>query len=148
MINDTLARTQALALRKPSWLGRELIAFALLLVLGTALLLAQTSMVASTGYKVDGLEGTKERLLRENRILEAEVASLRSLSRVDKEARERLKMETPKSYVYLTVDTLPKHPTPLLKKALGQGIEVTTQASAEPWWQPLASLVARIKAGQ
>ena len=58
-------------------LGLEVLAFGVLVVLGMALVLAQTGQVASTGYQVERLEERKVYWQRENQGLEAEVARLR-----------------------------------------------------------------------
>ena len=69
-----------------------------------ALQVQQFSAVTSTGYQIESLK--RERLARqaENHELEAEVARLGSLARVDLEARLRLKMEPAKKTLYITVN--------------------------------------------
>ena len=69
-----------------------------------ALQVQQFSAVTSTGYEIESLK--RERLARQaaNHELEAEVARLSSLARVDIEARLRLKMEPAKKTLYITVN--------------------------------------------
>ena len=123
-------------------LGLEVLAFGVLVVLGMALVLAQTGQVASTGYQVERLEERKVYWQRENQGMEAEVARLRSLDRIEQEARNRLHMVTPSSYMYVTVNTLPEQPTPLLKRALGE--RETTPADTSPsWWDRLGATLMR-----
>jgi cell division protein FtsL len=82
---------------------------AALLVIGVALLqVNQFSRLTSTGYQINELN--RERAVRqaENHELEAKVASLSSLARVDWEARTRLHMEPAKQKLYIDVN----HPLP------------------------------------
>lgn len=110
-------------------------------VLGAGLVLASTSFVASTGYNLDRLQARKAYLEGQTQELEAEVASLRSLERIEREARSRLKMVNATSYVYVTVDAVPEHPTVLLKRALN----TRQPAPATPerhWWEVLSLVFA------
>ncbi len=85
--------------------GRLLIGIAVLLVIGVALLqVNQFSRLASTGYQINDLNGQRAARQAENHDLEAEVASLSSLARVDWEARTRLKMEPAKQKLYIDVN--------------------------------------------
>ena len=85
--------------------GRVAVIAAAGLVIGLALLqVQQFSAVTSRGYEIEDLK--RERLAQqaENHVLEAEVAQLSSLARVDIEARVRLGMEPAKRVLYITVN--------------------------------------------
>jgi hypothetical protein len=80
-----------------------------MLVIGIALLqVNQFSRLASTGYQINELN--RERVARqaENHKLEADVARLSSLARVDWEARTRLHMEPARQRLYFSIN----HPLP------------------------------------
>lgn len=77
---------------------------ALLVVMAAAFQVNIFSRMASTSYEINALERQHATLQAENRELEAEVAALSSLARVDWEARTRLKMEPPKKTVRVEVN--------------------------------------------
>lgn len=108
-----------------SWVVREIITpipkikvaivapiFALMFGTGALVLVAETGYVAAAGYNVQRLERLKAD--RENILLQwdAEVATLKSLNRVEQEARSKLKMTTPKEYVYVSLGTTSKEAPP------------------------------------
>ncbi|MBI2887674.1 MAG: septum formation initiator family protein [Chloroflexi bacterium] len=123
------------ALRASRW-RRRIAVLGGLGALGMVVLLAQASLVASTGYNVERLEDTKAALIRSNQQLEDSIASLRSLDRIEREARTRLKMVTPSSYVYIRVEARPQAPSPLLRKALKEE-ERGPAPPAWSWWEQL-----------
>lgn len=71
------------------------------------LLLVQTSGVTTTGYDVRRLEQEREDWQQANYQIEAEIAYRQSLSRVEKEARDRLKMAPATEYVFVRVAETP-----------------------------------------
>jgi len=84
---------------------RALLFIAALLVIGVALLqVNQFSRLASTGYQINELNRERASRQAENHELEAEVASLSSLARVDWEARTRLHMEPAQQKLYIDVN--------------------------------------------
>lgn len=84
--------------------GLAAFAFVAILVLGTGLLLMETSLVTSAGYDNARLVEEKRALEHDTQRLEAEVASLRSLDHVEAEARSKLGMVNATSYLYIQVD--------------------------------------------
>ncbi|HYM14067.1 MAG TPA: hypothetical protein VEZ14_00720 [Dehalococcoidia bacterium] len=94
----------------PKALGRLRSGKALLVVAGVMILAAATlqvnqfSLSASTGYQIDNLNTLRAAKQAENHQLEAEVAQLSSLARVDWEARVNLHMVPPTRKLYITVN--------------------------------------------
>ena len=81
------------------------LAVAAALALGFAgLQVNQFSRVTTTGYAIGELERTRAEKLAEVHELEAEVAHLSSLARVDFEARTRLRMEPATRRLYIEVN--------------------------------------------
>jgi cell division protein FtsL len=103
------------ALRKAPHIasGRLLLAIAAAVLIGAAAMqVNQFSAVTGTGYEIEELK--RERALKQaaNHDLEAEVASLSSLARVEIEARARLGMEPPKDVEHINiVGAVPDHQT-------------------------------------
>ncbi|MBI3968040.1 MAG: hypothetical protein HY329_20565 [Chloroflexi bacterium] len=62
--------------------------------------LSQASRVAKTGYQITHLEEQKARLLAANDQLRLELADYRSLDRIEREAKARLKLGPPTRIVY------------------------------------------------
>jgi cell division protein FtsL len=116
--------------------GRLALAAAAILVGGMTLVLVGASLAAVVGYNVDHLD--RQKTLRQRQIaqLQAEVGTLKSLDRIERRARDELKMAPPTSYLYVTVDRLPDAPTPLLKKAL-QPETAQQPDPARSWWDTL-----------
>jgi cell division protein FtsL len=102
--------------------------------------LLQSSQTTTTGYSVRQLE--RQRNDWEARIheLEAEIASLASLDRIDKEARERLHMQTPEDTVYLTVDVPSPESQPVPDRFLPPKNQPTIKED-QSWWQSLLDLL-------
>ena len=67
------------------------------------LLVGQNSRLATMGYEVYRLEQVKAERGEKCYRLEADVASLRSLDRVEQEAITRLGMITPTQYLYVSI---------------------------------------------
>lgn len=138
------AGSRSLPVRHTRW-GLRAVGLAFLMVLGLAILLAQASVVTSDGYGVERLENTKATLEHSNQQLEEEVASLGSLDRIEREARTRLKMVTPTSYVYVEVNTLPQDPPLLMMKALQEDRSSAARAPTQPWWETFVSALLSIR---
>lgn len=80
------------------------VAFPVALVLGTLislLYLNQASVVATTGYEVRGLEAERQQWQIRNQQLKLEAAQLRSLERIEAEAR-KLGLGPPERRIFVT----------------------------------------------
>lgn len=75
-----------------------------ILVLASLWQVLQTSDATTTGFEIQRLERQRDTLQAQVHSLEAEVAELSSLSRIDREARDRLGLVPPARTVYLKVD--------------------------------------------
>jgi len=85
--------------------GRVVIVLVVALVLAIALVqVNEFSRLTSTGYQINELTAERASRQADNHALEAEVASLSSLARVDWEARTRLHMEPAKQKLYIEVN--------------------------------------------
>lgn len=73
-------------------------------IMGSLLLLMQTARVAALSHEVRQLRYTKEDWQRHNAQLEAEIAALASLDRVEQEARGSLGMVPATSHFFVTVE--------------------------------------------
>ncbi|MBI2865038.1 MAG: hypothetical protein HYX94_10810 [Chloroflexi bacterium] len=72
------------------------------------LLLVQTSGMTTTGYEVKRLEQEREDWQQANYQLAAEVAYLKSLPRIEKEATSRLRMVPATDYLFVSVAKSPE----------------------------------------
>ena len=72
--------------------------------LASFLLLVQTSRVAALGYEIHQLGQIREEWIQRNYELEAEIATLQSLDRIEREAKARFNMIPATKYVYVSVD--------------------------------------------
>ena len=82
------------------------------LVAGALLQVNQFSAVTGTGYEIEQLKRERAARLAENHELEAEVARLSSLARVEIEARTRLQMDKPRTVHHMQVNSdVPDHQT-------------------------------------
>lgn len=103
------------ALPAPRAFGRQLqvskrtllIAAALLGVAAAAMQVNQLSRATSTGYTIDALARERATKQAQNQELEAEVAQLASLSRVEQDARGRLGLVPATHTIYLDVNAAP-----------------------------------------
>ncbi|MHB1004029.1 MAG: hypothetical protein ACYC3S_00125 [Chloroflexota bacterium] len=85
-----------------AWLSSAgIFLLALALLVAGLLYLRQTSVIATGGYDVLQLEAERTRWEIKNRQLSYQVAELSSLTRVEKVARDQLKMAAPEEPVYL-----------------------------------------------
>jgi cell division protein FtsL len=87
-----------------------LVSAAVLLVLISLLLLVETGSVTTWGYEVQRLEREKQLWQQRNSQLEAEIAALRSLERVEAEARSRLGMREAETVLFLELGAPPPRP--------------------------------------
>ena len=123
-------------LRRPRTGKLILVGAIALVIIAAGFQVNQFSRLTSTGYQINELN--KERSGREaaNHALEAEVAQLSSLARVDWESRTRLHLEPAQQKLYLTVNhrvpdrqTLPTRFLPPEPPQVGQ--------SGDPLWKRL-----------
>lgn len=101
------------------------------------------SRLTSTGYQINDLTAQRAARQADNHKLEAEVASLSSLARVDWEARTRLHMEPAKQKLYIDVngaapdrETLPTRFLPAERPAAAP-----TPAGGTSLWKRLLRLL-------
>jgi cell division protein FtsB len=98
--------------------------------------LLQSSQTTTTGYNIRQLERQRNDWEARSHELEAEIASLAALDRIEEEARERLQMEAPARTVYITVDV----PRPESQPVPDRFLPSKEQESAKEdrsWWQSL-----------
>ncbi|GEM_PF-4822731 len=76
----------------------------LFLALLLVVLLVETGYVTSVGYDIQRLESTKRDWERDNQLIVADIASAASLSNIEREAKERLKMQVSDSFLYVKID--------------------------------------------
>ena len=88
------------------------------------LLLLQVSRAAAVGYQVQQLQQAKNDVERQTYLLEAEMASLQSLDRIEREARTRLKMQPAQRFFFVTVD----------QPSREGGQPPVGEVPAHPWW--------------
>jgi cell division protein FtsL len=124
-------------LRTGRWL-----ALAVALVVGGALLqVNQSSAVTGTGYDIEGLKRERAAKQAQNHDLEAEVARLSSLARVEIEARVRLQMDKPKNTLNMNVaGPVPDHQT-LPTRFLPPPFEDRDAGADPPFWRRLLDLL-------
>jgi cell division protein FtsL len=108
--------------------------------LAALLPLLQSSQATTTGYSIRQLE--RQRNDWEARIheLEAEVASLASLDRIEKDAHDRLNMQAPEDTVYITVHVASPESQPIPERFLPPKNQETSQPD-KSWWQSLLDLL-------
>jgi hypothetical protein len=102
----------------------------------------QFSTLTSTGYEIEQLEHLRTEKLAANHELEAEVAQLSSLARVDWEARVRLGMQPATRRFYIEVNQAPPEqqriPTRFLPDAAPDD---ATAARSPSLWQRLRDVL-------
>lgn len=119
---------------------RAMLIAAGLAVVGAGLLqVVQTSNVTSTGYHIQRLEEARLEWGARVHQLEAEVASLASLERVEREAQGRLGLVPAERRLYLDVNA-PVPAQQLLPTRFAPA-EQLEQSSNGSWWQDLLDLV-------
>jgi cell division protein FtsL len=122
------------------WSLRRILAltFGALALLGL-LQVIQTSGATSTSYTIRHLEQDRQDLSAQVHSLEAEVATLTSLQRVEKEARDRLGMVPADKVLYLDVDVPP--PQQQLIPRRFSTSKPTVNEPGTSWWQALLKLL-------
>lgn len=119
--------------RSNRWLA---FAAAGLVIIAALLQVNQFSRLTSTGYEIDSLRRQRSAMQAENHDIEAEVASLSSLARVDWEARTRLMMEPATRRLYIEVNAVaPEQSLPARYLPLAETPAEAPQANDESLWE-------------
>lgn len=106
------------------------------------MLLVQVSGVASMAYEVQRLEDLRNYWQETNYRVEADIAGLQSLSRVENDAINGLKMVMPKEVIPVTV-ARPAPSRPAVAEAVRTEIARPAPASSGPWYQEFADFVSQ-----
>ncbi len=133
---DRLAPPPTAAQQASTWSPRRAIAVAMVLAAAIAALqVFQSSGFANAGQQIQRLQAEQADSTAQIHQLEADVAALSSLDRVERQARDRLGMVPARNIVYLDVPVAapdqPLLPRPILKPG-APFVPATT-----PWWQRL-----------
>ncbi|MBF6598960.1 MAG: septum formation initiator family protein [Dehalococcoidia bacterium] len=139
------------ALPAPRLLGRRisaravLIAVAVVVVAVAALQVNQFSRAASTGYTIDALTRQRAAKQAENYELEAQVARLSSLSRVESDARTKLGLVPATRTIYVTVNqplpSGPSLPARFQEQAAAAAANLPPPPPAPSLWKRLLQLL-------
>ena len=102
--------------------------------------LLQSSQTTTTGHNIGELE--RQRNDWEARIheLEAEIASLAALDRIEREAHQRLDRRAPENTVYITVDVASPESQPVPDRFLPPKKQESVKED-KSWWQSLLDLL-------
>lgn len=121
--------------------SKWLLAVAVIVVVAGALLqVNQFSAVTGTGYEIEDLKRERAAKVAENHELEAEVAQLSSLARVEIEARTRLQMDKPKTVRHMQVNSeVPDHQT--LPTRFLPASPADASGEDPPFWRRLMDLL-------
>ena len=122
-----------------------LLAAAISLVIGAAVLhVNQLSRATTAGYEIDALQRLRAAKQAQNHQLEADVASLSSLARVDWQARTQMGLQPAQRRLYIQVN----HPVPERQTLPGRfapleptAVEKEPQEPATPWWKRAVQLL-------
>jgi hypothetical protein len=118
------------------WSLRRILALAVGVVVLLGLLqVIQTSGATKTGYTIRGLEQERLDWSAQVHRLEAEVASLASLDRVEREATGRLGLVPAEKVIYLEADVSPPRQQLVPRRFLTS--EPSAGESSTSWWQAL-----------
>ena len=122
------------------WNLRRILALAVSAVVLLGLLqVIQTSDATKSSYNIQHLEQERQDWSAQVHSLEAEVATLTSLDRVEREARDRLGMVPAEKVLYLQVD-----PPPPQQQLIPRRFAASKPSVDEPgtsWWQALLKLL-------
>lgn len=104
--------------------------------LASLLLVVQTSRVATAGYDLNRQAQIRDEWRNRSYQLEAEVAHLQSLERIEKEAIARFKMKPATEYVYVQVAE-PSKAVPASESQPPDHKGKPTQETRRRWWDAL-----------
>ncbi len=131
--------------RAPPAKGRPLPMAAVLTIaliamgLAAFLPLLLSSHDTTTGHNIRELEGQRDDWQAQTHELEADIASLAALDRIEKEARERLHMQEPEEKLYITVDVAAPEDQPIPARFLPPPRQPVEEHQS--WWQSLLDLL-------
>jgi cell division protein FtsL len=108
--------------------------------LAALLPLLQNSRATTTGYDIRQLERQRDDWEARIHELEAEIATLASLDRIEREAHQRLDMQAPENTVYLTVDVASPDSQPVPDRFLPPKKDQSAK-EGKSWWQSLLDLL-------
>ena len=113
-----------------------------LVVVGLAglLPLLQSIRTTTTGHNIGELERQRNDWEARTHELEAEIASLAALDRIEYEAHQRLGMEEPQRTLHLTVDVASPESQPIPDRFLPPERQESAEAD-QSWWQSLLDLL-------
>jgi cell division protein FtsL len=122
-------------------LGMPVLLTITLVAVGLAALLPllQKSQAVNTNDNIRQLERQRNDWEARSQELEAEIASLAALDRIDTEARQRLHMQAPEHTLYVTVDAATPDSQPIPARFLPPKQE--TAKEQQSWWQSLLGLL-------
>ena len=144
VLSRSLERSQRLAMASPSIWHVLLVTAAAIGAIGL-LQVVQTSDATTTNFAIQRLEQKKLEAQTEVHQLEAQVALLSSLARIEREASERLGLEPPVAQQAVEVNVawpasdqaqLPTRFLPV-EEAGAEG-----EADESPWWRDLLGLLS------
>ncbi len=122
---------------RPVLLGAFLVVAALGL-----LQVIQTSSATTTGYNLQRLEDERSATQAEVHQLEAEVAVLTSIDRIDSEARDRLGMVPADNTMTLSVEKQAPGQQLVPLRYLTEKPEASQAAHSTAWWRKLLGLLS------
>lgn len=110
-----------------------------LMGLAGLLTLAQSSRVTTAGYRLRQLEQSRLQQQAQVNLLEAEVAEMASLERIQREASRRLLMGPPQEVIYIRV----AEPQPDIKHVPDRFFPPSPppEVPKNPWWKTLLRLL-------
>lgn len=106
---------------------------------GAILPVLQNSTATTRGFEVQDLEAQQAHIQGDMRVLESDVASLTSLSRIESRARE-LGLTPGVNPIYITVDEPGPAPAKIPAEYLPGPVRISGEP--EPWWRSLFSWVS------
>ena len=123
-------------------LGMPVVLTIALVAVGLAglLPLLQSSQATTIGYNIRQLERRRNDWEARIHELEAEIASLAALDRIENEAGQRLNMQAPEQTVYLTVDVASPESQPIPDRFLPPKKQESAKED-QSWWQSLLDLL-------
>jgi hypothetical protein len=143
-----MAALQRLALPAPRILGRPrpgslLVVAALVALVAVALVqVNQLGRMTGKGYQIDELNRERAARRAENREVEAQVARLSSLARVDWDARVRLGMVPAARKLHIAVNaTVPEHQALPPRFLPAEAPPAPPPAAGRPWWKRALDLL-------
>ena len=141
LLGRALERTQR-STSPPQRLRQALVVIGVAIVIAALLQLLQRSEATDTSFAIQQMEEEKVELRAQVTQLEAEIAGLSSLSRIEREARDRLKLAPPVAQHSLRVNVpwpatdqqwLPTRFAPEEKPAMDE--------HGSSWWRDLVGLL-------